>query len=195
METGCGRVIDKQQLREIERVRQEANGKALVLWTKMKRAIDSIIKNCIGFRNGSQWEDYENEAYLAVYDAVIRYFVGHKRRENVEYDLPECLDITPAELVRMSTMTEQVYAHWYVSKRLYKVAGEAEIEWNVSKDDIYVETVNNAEYRKKKKFYEQNGYKALSSRKTYSFSELATDRNGRVVEFDPAENIEEAVWL
>ncbi len=157
---------------QITAMMREVANEAAVLLGQMKRQVDSVTSKVVKYNAAYEWEDYHQEAYLAVYDAVLRFSPLHA--------------VTDRESQRTSQMQKQTFAQWFVQKRLFKMADLKEICFNVYDGNTCIEILTNSEYRKRKKELESKGYTIRSTRNTYHFSELASNKEGKIIEFDPA---------
>ena len=176
---------------------QEYYKESKKLYESMVKQIDRLANRCKCFSNINEIGDYAQEAYIACSDATLRYSRYHKRKPDPQYVPTEITDEEIAEASKLwditndealSIMRMETYAHWYISKRLFRLATAEGIEYEIrDKDNNYITTMNNNEYRKNKKALTDKGCKANSYRPTKHFCELSSKTdNGGIREFEPA---------
>ena len=133
------------------------------------------------------------EAYLACYDAVVKFNPCHLEDPGfIGYAEYNHFDISKGTI----KMQKQTYSYWIIEKMLHKMADLEEVEYNVfNRKGQYIETMSNVAYRKNKKAMKEKGKRAESTRIAYSFSDKQTIRDGKVTEFDPADNSAELALM
>lgn len=171
---------------ELDADRREFIGDANKIWMQIQKQIHTIIDVLVETNPVVRSrEDYLNDSLLACWEAVLKYRRLHSRKENVDYEIPEFDD--PIELMNCSKMKKTTFAHWFVSKRLQNMGKSDEVQINIrDRNNTVIDQMSNSEYRKKKRSLEKKGYTAQSCRSTIRFSELATERDGRSIPYDPA---------
>lgn len=153
-------------------------------WQNMHKRIDSIIKICMGFNNNVyEWNDYRSEAFIACYDAILSHSAFRPRNPNSKFTPPpDMID----DIDGITRMKIETYAYWYIYKRLFAMAHCEEINYHVHRTNgEYIQTLSNNEYRKRKKSLEQQGCMVRSTRTTYRFSELSSEKDGKIREYSP----------
>lgn len=168
------------------------------LYVSMKKMIDSIVNKFKNFSNANDWCDYQQEAFLACYDAALRHSPYRTREES---DTSSTEDADGMDNDGLSKMKLETFTYWFLLKKLSKLAKNGEeIVYHILKDNDFVKTLNNNQYRKLKKSLEEGGYTVRSARTTLTFSELASEKDGKVVDFIPAaigsmdEGFESTMW-
>jgi len=157
------------------------------IWMSMQRQIHSIIEVLVNTNPAvREANDYLHEAFSACWEAVLKYRLLHSRKDNVNYEVPEFDD--PIDLMNCTKMKIKVFAQWFVNKKLQNMAKQDEVQVNIrDKDNTFIGQMSSTEYRKKKVALEKKGYTAQQCRMTVRFSELATERDGKNIPYEPAE--------
>ena len=178
-------------------MRRQAMEEAMELRNRMSRETNQIINKCIGLNSVCDKDDYRQEAFLACYDAELKYDPNHCTKASSNPDVDCNANENDGEPKGKTKMTKKTYGQWFMRKRIPKVAHCDEINYLVhnAKDHSYVKTIRNNEYRKNKRSLEARGFTVESKRAQYNFSDLSSVKDGEIREFVPTETMANAgMW-
>lgn len=161
---------------------------ALQYLPRMRPFIEKIIRKVINFNDVLEEDDYWNEAYIAIYTAVLKY---NRFRQFGQVDPDE--DFEVARMLRLSDMKFETFAYWYVERALYRAADMGDVEFLIPQNGNGTEKVLTAsEYYKNRKLYPN----ARSFRKVVTFTELEEqmERDFDPIPYEEYEKIKNGGW-
>jgi hypothetical protein len=140
-------------------IKERYGREAYDVWRSLQKQINKIISKIINFNSSYEFEDYLQEAYIACHKAVCNYNFFKESSESYRNNKSsEKFIVINGIRLKMTNMRIDVYAYWYVQKRLYKIADSGEVLFEIySQDDKYIKTVSNSEYRRSRKKLQGEG--------------------------------------
>jgi len=152
------------------------------VWRSLHKQINKIISKIINFNSSYEFEDYLQEAYIACHKAVCNYNFFKEGSKNYRNNKQaEKFIVIDGTRLRITNMRIDVYAYWYVQKRLYKIADSGEVLFEIySPDDRYIKTISNSQYRRNRKKLKHEGCKfnSVNIIKDVEFFEEDKKNNG-----------------
>ena len=147
-----------------ENIKKRYSQEAYEVWKILQKQIHKIISKIINFNSSYEFEDYLQEAFIACHKAVCYYNYfkenseNHRKKHIARRHGRSKLLVINGKHLKMTDMRIDVYAYWYVQKRLYKIADSGEVLFEIySPDDSYIKTVSNSEYRRSRKKLQEEG--------------------------------------
>ncbi|HOJ15927.1 MAG TPA: hypothetical protein PLJ17_02180 [Syntrophorhabdaceae bacterium] len=129
------------------------------LWNQLRPQIIKEAKKLLKFCNVFELNDFINESYVAVNEALKKYN---------EFD---------------SGMKAETYCIWYVRKFLYNMVSQGgEVVYEVYINGKFQFYLTNYEYRRLKRQLETEGFTVVSKRNSYNESELISNNNISIIE-------------
>jgi hypothetical protein len=109
-------------------IKERYGREAYDVWRSLQKQINKIISKIINFNSSYEFEDYLQEAYIACHKAVCNYNFFKESSESYRNNKSsEKFIVINGIRLKMTNMRIDVYAYWYVQKRLYKIADSGEV--------------------------------------------------------------------
>lgn len=151
------------------------NIQAYEVWQTLQKQINRLIEKIVHFNVCYSYEDYCQEAFIACIEAVQRYDTYIRKTPIPQPDTDSTkngwirfnnrnTDTCELGVNTKTVMRLDVFAYWYLQKRLYRMADMDEVIYNVyDEQGNFKTTVSNSEYRKIKSMIKSKGFSVSSS--------------------------------
>jgi|GEM_PF-5774515 len=123
---------------------------ALQIWEKNERQINSLIRKLLPFNTSASPEDYQQEAFIACCEAMQKWR-DLRDKGTRQYRMN-------GQSVNLAVMRPEVFAFWFIQKRLNKAANSGEVQFDVVAPDGSYKRLTNQEYRRNKTMLERTGH-------------------------------------